>query len=172
MWQMEAIRLWLCERAPLARLQALSLCVDDAMIVLAIDPGETSGWCRVNTTAGSIEGGSFPLWEGLRKPCGDGHKIVIPPDVMVVERFMLYPWIAKRLKWAKLETVEVIGVIKYLAELNEVPVVMQSARAGKSVQLAKKPEGFDKHACDALRHALVFLKREGLLTDELKEWIK
>ena len=143
------------------------------MIVLAFDPGNQTGWCRVNTTASSIEGRSFPLWdEVIEHITGCSLSPRVSPDCIVIERFMLYPAVAKRLKWNKLETVEVIGVIKHIAETWQIPVIMQSARAGKSIELAKTPEGFDKHACDALRHALVFLKREGLLTDELRGYIK
>ena len=139
------------------------------MIVLAFDPGETTGWCRVDTTAGTLEGGSFPLWEEL-------HLMQFYlADAIVVERFMLYPWMLKRLRWNKLQTVEVIGAIKYVAGYSEIagcaPITMQNASVAKRIKLAKKPEGFDRHALDAFRHALAFLKRENLLTEQLKEYI-
>lgn len=144
------------------------------MIVLAYDPGESTGWCWVDTASSKISGGSFELWSEV-----DEHMAMLPtlrnklilPDIIVVERFLLYPQAAKRLSWNKLRTIEVIGVIRYLAEGIKIPVVMQNARNGKRIELAKKPLHFDKHACDALRHALMYLKREELLTEELKEYI-
>ena len=144
------------------------------MIVLALDPGETTGWCRVDTT-GSIEGGSFPLWEDVQRYILTPFALVGGrggPDLLIVERFMLYPAMVSRLNWSKLRVVEVIGVVKYIAEQWGGQLLMQNASVAKSVELAKKPEGFDKHACDALRHALAFLKREGLLTEELRGYIK
>ena len=92
-------------------------------------------------------------------------------DVVVIERFLLYPWAAKRLRWNKLSAIEVIGIIKFLARKRSVSVVMQNASVAKRIKLAKKPEGFDRHALDAFRHALAFLKRENLLTEQLKEYI-
>ena len=145
------------------------------MLILAFDPGESTGWCRVDTTAGSICGGSFPLWRGVSQhllfpaPYPPGWRP--GPDVLLVERFLLYPSAASRLIWDKLHTVEVIGVIKYLAEQLDIKVTMQNASVAKSIELAKKPDGFDKHALDALRHILAFLKRERLLTDQLKEYM-
>jgi len=136
------------------------------MRILGFDPGETTGWCLVDER-GIIAGGSFTLSTGVAK-CLEF------PDLtsVVVEKFMLYPWSAKRLKWNTLKAVEVIGVIKHLAEQANIPVIMQSASTGKSVELAEKYKDFDKHAHDALRHVLAFCKREGLLTDDLRRLIK
>jgi hypothetical protein len=140
------------------------------MIILAFDPGETTGWCRVDTAMHTVTGGSFPLWEGigLYYAAGGYWKTI---DAIVVERFLLYPWAAKRLRWDKLKPVEVIGVIKFMAQKRSIPVTMQNAADAKRIKLAKKPEGFDRHALDAFRHALAFLKREGLLADWLQEYI-
>ena len=139
------------------------------MILLAFDPGEQTGWCRIDTASGSIWGGSFESWSEVVACIYNANGSA---EQIVVERFMLYPQAAKRLKWDKLVMVEVIGVIKFVAKtFFGIPVTMQNARNGKRIQLAKKPLHFDKHACDALRHALMFLKRKDLLTDELKEYI-
>lgn len=112
------------------------------------------------------------MWERLTRKSQDHHEDIVGADIIIVERFLLYPWSAKRLKWDQLRAIEVIGVIKYLAEEADILVVMQNASVAKSIELAKIPEDFDKHAQDAFRHALAFLKREGLLTDELRGYIK
>ena len=141
------------------------------MRILALDPGLQTGWCAISVGNGTLEGGSFPLWERLTAKNQAQYEDIAGADVVVVERFLLYPWVAKRLKWDKLRVVEVIGVINYLAEELDVPVVMQNASEAKSIKLARKPEGFDEHACDALRHALAFLKKEGLLKEPFADLI-
>lgn len=146
------------------------------MIVLALDPGKITGWCRVFTASSMVTGGSFDDWVGVVPQINAALPLAgeCPPFVVVVERFLLYPWAAKRLKWDKLIAVEVIGVIKYIVEgygSYDLQLVMQNASVCKSIKLAKYPEGFDRHAKDALRHALAYLKREKLLTEELEEYI-
>ena len=144
------------------------------MIVLAFDPGETTGWCYMNTATDEVECGSFERWREVPSlvvryfPVQGSY----PQARIVIERFMLYPWLAKRLKWDKLLTVEVIGVIKYLAESYGIEYVMQSARTGKLIELQNAPAGLDRHAHDAMRHALMYLKTKNALTDKLREYIR
>jgi hypothetical protein len=48
-------------------------------------------------------------------------------DALVVEEFRLYPWATKTLIGSSLATVEVIGVLPYLAGANGIPFVTQPA---------------------------------------------
>ena len=72
------------------------------MIVLAFDPGLQTGWCWACTASGKVTGGSFELWSEVDErmvilPSFLGSNNVCWPDVIVVERFLLYPAAAKRL---------------------------------------------------------------------------
>lgn len=78
--------------------------------ILCLDPGESTGWV-VGTEEKAIRGGT----------CGRNHLEVAQlilderPDVVVLERFNLYPGMAKSLAWNSFYPCEVIGVIKYMA---------------------------------------------------------
>ena len=135
------------------------------MRILAFDPGETTGWCYLDTDRSeTLSQGEFPTYTGL---CGVLAKTA--PDLVIIERFLLYPWSAKRLKWNKLVAVQVIGVIKFLCEEQLIPYILRNASVAKSVQLRQPLES--KHATDAFRHILAYLKAENKL-GELASYIK
>jgi len=123
--------------------------------ILAFDPGETTGWCYVDTS-GSLESGDFLTYTGV---CDILART--GPDLVIIERFLLYPWSARRLKWNKLVAVEVIGVARFLCEEERIPYILRNAAVAKSVKL-KEPLA-SKHATDAFRHILAYLKAENML---------
>lgn len=132
------------------------------MIVLAFDPGETTGYALLDSDSVKIlTMNSFTLThlqhiETLLKPTS------FTPTVVVLEQFKLYPGAAKHKVWSSFPTVEVIGVIKYLAGRWGIPVVEQSAADAKFIRLKRtKEKRGDRHAYSALRHALLYLRRQG-----------
>jgi hypothetical protein len=48
-------------------------------------------------------------------------------SVIVVERFQLYPWMARQQGFSTFGTAETIGMIKYLAGRYDIPVRLQDA---------------------------------------------
>jgi hypothetical protein len=114
--------------------------------IFAVDPGEETGWACLKR--GQLAGGSFPLWYDLEKLLGRAM-----PTVVVCEDFLLYPGKAQHLYWNRFEAPQVIGVLRFLTHKMNLPLVMQPASQGKSVKVVKV-DGFNKHATDALRHAL------------------
>lgn len=89
--------------------------------ILALDPGESTGWCCRNKD-GLVYGGT----------CGKSHVEVADlimscrPDIVVLERFNLYPQMAKSLAWNSFYPCEVIGVIKYTCAMCQIPYVEQA----------------------------------------------
>lgn len=77
------------------------------MSVIALDPGNSTGWC-MRTNEGNLIGGTI----------GENHKDVWEllnernPDVIVYETFQMYPGKAQKLIWNTFYPCEVIGVIK------------------------------------------------------------
>lgn len=128
------------------------------MIVLSFDPGKTTGYTVLDTDEKHPVVGSFKGWQ-----LADSLIASYAPDVVVIEQFRLYPAAAKHKVWSDFPTVEVIGVIKYCAELRDIPVIMQSAADVKTINLVyTRQKRGDRHAYSALRHALLYLRRQGL----------
>jgi len=123
------------------------------MIVLSFDPGETTGWAKVNSETGEMESGEFPKWSWIEK------LIYTYPDHVVIEEFKLYPARAAEQSWSSFPSVEVIGVIKFISSKANIPVTEQSASMAKALVVAVDKASMSRHAYDALRHALIFLKR-------------
>lgn len=88
------------------------------MSVLALDPGNSTGWVFRNDE-GKLIGGTI----------GECHKDVWDlltekdPDVVVFETFQMYPGKAQKLIWSTFYPCEVIGVIKVWFMLNKEKIV-------------------------------------------------
>ena len=132
--------------------------------LLGLDPGESTGFVVVTVTPGSSiatvnEHGVLRLWHGLGTLAKRTR-----PDVIIYERWRLYPWVARSLTWSELPTVQVIGVLKFVAEMMHVPCIGQNASFRKNYRLSKKrfKEVDNPHSRDALQHVLAFIKAGGL----------
>jgi len=139
------------------------------MQILAFDPGLTTGWSYLDTVRKTVAYGEFKKWEKIEELMAPPRDLPPQVDVVVAEEFRLYPHIGDRLKWQTFPASEVIGVIKFLGECYYLPVVMQTAAMAKKLKLTEKFSS--KHAEDAVRHALAFLKKEGLLQEPFSDLI-
>lgn len=89
--------------------------------ILVFDPGEHTGWCYQNR-AGKIIGGT-----ASKNHVNVADLILnFKPDIVVMERFNLYPQMAKSLAWNSFYPCEVIGVIRYLCMFHNIPLVEQA----------------------------------------------
>lgn len=129
--------------------------------ILCLDPGESTGWV-LGTEEKAIRGGT----------CKRNHLEVAQllidekPDVIVLERFNLYPGMAKSLAWNSFYPCEVIGVIKYIAMSTDVPIVEQAPSvkkyAGEIVgrsdweRIKSGCSGVTEHTKDAYQHYRYF----------------
>lgn len=135
--------------------------------ILVLDPGESTGWV-VRYNDGQMAGGTLP------KNHLEVHNLIMStqPDIIVFERFNLYPGMAKHLIWDSFYPCEVIGVIKMCALLLRVECLAQ-APADK-----KFAGGFDddwlhitskcrttEHTKDAYLHLKYYLRNKGKRAD-------
>lgn len=131
--------------------------------VLVFDPGESTGWCyrdrQGNVLGGTCKKHHQEVAERILQTC---------PDIVVFERFNLYPQMAKSLAWSSFYPCEVIGVIRYLCDLHSIPMVEQAPSVKKYFggfqkdwdQLKDASEGVTDHTKDAYMH-LKYFERNG-----------
>lgn len=134
--------------------------------VLVFDPGESTGWVfrdRLGNIVGGTAGKNHEEVAQLIQEC--------EPDVLVFERFNLYPSMAKSLAWNSFYPCEVIGVIKYACMGLDIPIVEQAPSVKKySGKTDKKTAGMEwdnlevvdgrktEHTWDAYQHLKYFEK--------------
>lgn len=134
--------------------------------ILSIDPGETTGYAILKagesqtikydkeTTDMLIKTGELNLWYDLENLIEESLC-----DIIVYEEFKLYPWRAKQKHWSTFPTAQVVGVIKYLANKFDLPVLGQGADAkdhydDKKLKWCNLYKGRSPHERDAIRHGL------------------
>lgn len=139
--------------------------------ILVFDPGESTGWC-FQASNGLVYGGT------ARKNHLEVATLieVAHPDIVVLERFNLYPQMAKSLSWNSFYPCETIGVIKVVCMELKIPVVEQAPGIKKyfggfqadwetigylPLQLEPFSKGVTEHTKDAYMHYRYFL-RNGL----------
>lgn len=136
--------------------------------ILVFDPGESTGWCYRAET-GMVYGGT------ARKDHLEVAQLIrtTQPDIVVLERFNLYPQMAKSLSWNSFYPCETIGVIKVVCLELGIPTVEQAPSIKKyfggfqgdwdtigyiPVQLEPYSKGVTEHTKDAYMHYRYFLR--------------
>jgi len=126
------------------------------MKILSIDPGLTCGFVLYNTPEIEHWGQCTPkkIYKKLE---------LVFYDLVIIEQFIIYSWTAKTLIGSALETVELIGTVKYLCKKKEMTVYESQTQRKKPFEgkKLKKWSQFDiikgEHVRDALRHLLAYL---------------
>lgn len=135
--------------------------------ILVFDPGESTGWC-FQASNGTVYGGT------ARKDHLEVANLIraAQPDIVVLERFNLYPQMAKSLSWNSFYPCETIGAIKVVCMDLKIPVVEQAPGIKKffggfqsdwetigylPVQLEPFSKGVTEHTKDAYMHYRYFL---------------
>lgn len=133
------------------------------MRIIAIDPGESTGW--VSWYDGALEGGTIKH---------DRVAILallerVLPDITVFEEFVLYPHMAKALSWNSFYTCEIIGIIKLYVDMMAPTVELVTQKAankkysgGKTSdptwQAIKRNPSVTEHTFDAYLHLMFFMR--------------
>lgn len=133
--------------------------------ILALDPGESTGWCFIGRD-GVLSAGTAPK---------DHLKVaerldVLNPDIVVYETFNLYPGKAQKLIWNSFYPCEVIGVILYKARsagrviVGQAPPIKKYAGPlpQKFIDYSRK-EKLTEHSKDACQHLCYFLRQVGAI---------
>ena len=136
--------------------------------ILVFDPGESTGWC-FQASNGLVYGGT------ARKDHLEVANLIrtAQPDIVVLEKFNLYPQMAKSLSWNSFYPCETIGVIKVVCMELQIPVVEQAPSIKKyfggfqsdwetigflPTQLEQFSKGVTEHTKDAYMHYRYFLR--------------
>lgn len=142
--------------------------------ILALDPGESTGWCFLDRE-NNMQAGTAPKSHlSVAKLLDD-----LDPDIVVFETFKLYPSKAQSLIWNSFYPCEVIGVIEYKCSFKRMlsgasegrcrPIVVKQAPAVKKYAgpLPKKFAELSKtvklteHSKDACQHLCYYLRQVG-----------
>jgi len=90
--------------------------------VLVFDPGESTGWMLGNFAGDIIDGGT-----DIKGHSGIADLILQhSPEIVVCERFHLFPGAAKSFSWSTFYPCEIIGVIRYMCEEHGITLVEQN----------------------------------------------
>lgn len=150
---------------------------------LFLDPGESTGWaltqrnklleagtCSIEALPSSLAGtlnvcapeGELPqhadtalvaAWTGIER--------------VVYEDWAIYPWKADELAWDKCRTARAIGAVEFICTAAGIPYTAQAAKikdtaeAGGAADLFLRPLHENRHANDAIRHAVYYALAAG-----------
>jgi len=127
-------------------------------LLLAVDPGETTGWCVFRfgklTECGQCPGDPVHL---------DNLITRLDPDIIVCEEYRIYGWKAKRHAWSDVPTLRLIGGIQMICTQRNIPMVLQGAQQAKGFSKDDKLRAWGlyqvgkRHANDSIRHATYYL---------------
>ena len=124
-------------------------------MILALDPGETTGVCIFKSPT------EFRSREIKLDLVAIGDLIKeVKPKIIVYERFVLYPAFAKHLVWDEMYTSQVIGVIKYEGQKLGSDLIAQSASDKDYVVYPKDHKFRSDHEKDAYGHAWFYTKSQ------------
>lgn len=132
---------------------------------LALDPGETTGYCIFDTRQGHIEliaQGQLKTWP-IENAVNNLTPILMGIQHVVFESYQVYKWKTDEHTNSQVPTVQVIGCIKTLCTQRSLPYTTQTAQIAKTFSPDQRLKDWDlyiagqRHACDAIRHAIYFL---------------
>lgn len=136
--------------------------------LISFDPGHTTGyavWHVTKEQAHLVETGQVMTWtkdDLVIEPFQDLVKKYSPTDI-VLESYQIYEWKSSDHSWSQIPTVQVIGCIKTICKMNNIPYWSQTAQVAKQFCDDKKLESWGywkegmRHARDAIRHGCYFL---------------
>lgn len=138
------------------------------MRLLAIDPGETTGYSIWEISDEQYGTPIHPYADMSKYLVADGElpyhigldKLIQEADVVVFEKFLLYAHKAKTLIGSEFITPQIIGMIKYMCKLHSKPWFGETAQHVKGYCTDEKLKRANiyitksKHSRDSIRHGL------------------
>lgn len=136
--------------------------------LLALDPGETTGWsvwyCKPGEDDVMIACGQLPSWP--LQTFVPGFKFLISkygPTRIVYEQYRVYEWKTESHAWSDVPTLRIIGSLETILLLQDIPFSNQSAQVAKQFVTDDKLKSWNlyergqRHSRDSMRHACYFL---------------
>jgi len=143
------------------------------MPIIAFDPGETVGVCIMldDGTPQALEQIKFPALVKFLKTI-KAEKL----DTVVIEKYIVFKGKAMAHTGTDLKTSQSVGQIKMWAELNDLPVVEQTANllpmAEKRTQVKIPKDHSASHAICAYLHGAWYLMEQGKMLSALEKEYK
>lgn len=148
---------------------------EEPLTILALDPGETTGWACARILGGAFNGIDFESGQELTRNMEEvasflffflgapGSNAVVP-DIVICEDYRVYSWKSDQHKWANLHTPKMVGAVQVLCHLYGIgePVMQMAIEAKdfctdeKLMQWGLLKKG-ERHARDAIRHLCSYL---------------
>lgn len=143
--------------------------------LLAIDPGETTGWCLFqgkSRPGGRIDYemefcGQIPTWPMKEALNGFEKLLTYGPSHILYEQYRVYEWKADDHSWSSIPTLRIIGCLETLALQRAITPYNQSAQQAKNFCTDERLREWGlyqkgmRHARDSIRHACFFLLFNG-----------
>jgi hypothetical protein len=144
------------------------------VIVIAFDPGVTTGWCAFETNP---EREAKPLAYGQVKFLElisylETHEQLPAPDVVIIESFQLLSHKAQKLIGSKFETIQAIGICKSYAQRHGARIVEQPPTIKNIAQKwtgVKPPSNHaESHWIDAFNHGKYYMIKNEMDKSQLQ----
>jgi hypothetical protein len=153
---------------------------------LCVDPGEETGW-SVWKGEKLLGGGQTKLWpfghdvydaihdnvgplaegeETLLRPGVSADENTGPIELIVCEKFALYPWAAKDLAFDEFRTSQLIGALTFICTLHQVELhkqpasIKERALAGGAKEFFVRPLHENRHQNDSIMHGVFYYQVE------------
>jgi len=136
------------------------------MKLIAIDPGDKNQGFAIFTSTNLKEWTKDRI--GVRTSADELYDLLDKekPSIIVIEKFVTYPWKAKQQSWGKQKTPQVVGGVKALARVLVASLIEQTTGNrdigymwGKIKKLPKSNPS--NHAHDAEAHAVFYIIDNG-----------
>lgn len=134
--------------------------------ILALDPGHTTGysiWSASNEGVCIEASGQIKTWHDEDLVSHTLKPLIHSVAVIVMESYQVYDWKKDEHSWSQIPTVQVIGCIKTICQIQGKPYYSQTAQVAKQFVTDEKLEkwGFwkkgERHARDSMRHGIYWL---------------
>jgi len=132
-------------------------------ILLAFDPGHTTGWALFRDyeliESGEVDTSDIETAVDQLMPLFQEYS----PDNIVLEDYRIYRWKQKHHVGSELTTTRVIGCIETLSTIHGISLFKQPAQVAKTFCKDTKLKAWgvykqgERHARDAIRHGIYFL---------------
>jgi hypothetical protein len=137
--------------------------------MVSFDPGVTTGYAEWDAHGGPLRHGQLSEDELFAYL----DNLAEPPEILVIESFVLFGHKAKQLSGSDMKTSQVIGMIKTYAKKWKAEVIMQPAHIKRIAEKwsGAKPIGAHKnsHWVDAFNHGYYYLQKTGVLRSRALE---
>lgn len=133
--------------------------------LLSIDPGETTGYCKLAFDGQAIRNIEWGTWKGIADFINNIHLFREKPiNVCIVEDYIIYPHKAISHTGSRVLTAREIGRIELICYEAAIPIAFQLASAAKQAWPKERMNLYELphikgHAFSAFQHMLHYLER-------------